>query len=553
MVEEEDGKFKDSTGYAHGTYLDAQNADQKYLYGNYGSQSSSNSGGDFMSSAVDGLYGGLKAANEQRAAANRAAAVQAAAEQAQRDAEAERHHDRGVQLGKNGNYDGAIAEFNQALDISEFAVTYCERGVCFHAKGNYEQAIADYTAAFKDVPENVINTLSPRILLNRGNAYTSLNRWTKAADDWNDAAWYKKSEEGKQAKKLLLEHKATIEAQRTAELREFIADEKAAKSGDANGMFNLGCDYYNGIGVKENHKKAGIWWRKAAKLGHKDAQTNIDNLDLPKPVSKLSILGAICGVIAIGVVPGFGFFRCILGAIAGLIVVKTITYFGKERVGELICITICTAVGAVVFGLIPGLGIFRLIVGAAIGIGAGMAIIDGEYPFPLVGACAGALAFGTRWACMPHSTGAIASFINIGGNLFGGAVVGLIAGFILGKIVGNIVLRIIFIVLAVVLGGFFAGTRYSVPVLSSLISKGIGAVTGAVGSVNAKNTVTVTADNLNMRAVASSGGRVVKELKKGDKLIVTGEAVDGWLPVKMGSESGWVSEDFVSGGNEPQN
>jgi len=511
-------------------------------YGNRASSSSSS--GDFMSSAVDGLYGGLKAANDARAAANRAAAVQAAAEQAQRDAEAEQHHDRGVQLGKNGNYDAAIAEFNQALNISEFAITYCERGVCFHAKGNYEQAVADYTAAFRDIPENIINTLSPRIHLNRGNAYTSLNRWTKAADDWNNAAWYKKSEEGKQAKKLLLEYKDTIEAQRIAELKEFLADEKAAKSGDANGMYNLGYDYYNGIGVKENHSKTRKWWTKAAKLGHKEAQEALKNVTLPAPMNKAAVIGAVVGAIIIGIFPSFGFFRLILGAIVGGIAGGVISAYSKGGTLDVIRFIICAAIGAAVFGLIPGYGVFRLIVGAAIGMVAGAAINDGEYPFLMAGACVGALAFGTIRTCMSQHNSVLINLVNIGGVMFIGAIAGLILGYILGKIFENKVLLVIFIA-AVLVGGFVFGRSHIKSGVSSLLSK-------EKTAASKKNAVTVTSDSLNMRARAYGDAEIVKTLKKGDKLNVTGVEINGWIPVEHKGDHGYVSEEYVSGGNSKQ-
>jgi len=59
-------------------------------------------------------------------------------------------------------------------------------------------------------------------------------------------------------------------------------------------------------------------------------------------------------------------------------------------------------------------------------------------------------------------------------------------------------------------------------------------------------TVTVTPDALNLRADASGTSDVVKILRKGDTLIVTGVAVSGWLPVEHNGSRGWVGEQLVS-------
>jgi uncharacterized protein YgiM (DUF1202 family) len=58
-------------------------------------------------------------------------------------------------------------------------------------------------------------------------------------------------------------------------------------------------------------------------------------------------------------------------------------------------------------------------------------------------------------------------------------------------------------------------------------------------------TVTVTADALNLRASSTGTSEVIKTLKKGDRLTVTGNAHDGWLPVRHDGVEGWVSEQYV--------
>jgi len=46
--------------------------------------------------------------------------------------------------------------------------------------------------------------------------------------------------------------------------------------------------------------------------------------------------------------------------------------------------------------------------------------------------------------------------------------------------------------------------------------------------------------------LASGDSEVLKTLKKGDTLTVTGQADNGWLPVRIGDATGWVSEQYVS-------
>jgi hypothetical protein len=57
---------------------------------------------------------------------------------------------------------------------------------------------------------------------------------------------------------------------------------------------------------------------------------------------------------------------------------------------------------------------------------------------------------------------------------------------------------------------------------------------------------TVTSDALNLRAEPSGDAALVKTLKKGDGLTVTGDAADGWVPVEHDGAKGYVSEKYIS-------
>ena len=67
----------------------------------------------------------------------------------------------------------------------------------------------------------------------------------------------------------------------------------------------------------------------------------------------------------------------------------------------------------------------------------------------------------------------------------------------------------------------------------------------AVERIGGVKTATVTADALNMRAAPSANGALVKTLKRGDTLTVTGEIADGWAPVEHDGAIGFVSARYI--------
>ena len=55
-------------------------------------------------------------------------------------------HDRGNLRSRNGSYDSAIADYNQAIEMEPgFAEAYYNRGSSFYELGSYEEALADLT------------------------------------------------------------------------------------------------------------------------------------------------------------------------------------------------------------------------------------------------------------------------------------------------------------------------------------------------------------------------------------------------------------------------
>jgi uncharacterized protein YgiM (DUF1202 family) len=64
-------------------------------------------------------------------------------------------------------------------------------------------------------------------------------------------------------------------------------------------------------------------------------------------------------------------------------------------------------------------------------------------------------------------------------------------------------------------------------------------------------TVTVTANAINMRSAPSTSGSIIKTLKRGDTLKLTGPTTNGWAPVKHGINTGYVSADLISVSGTP--
>ena len=62
---------------------------------------------------------------------------------------------RGSLRGKQGQWDQAVQDYNEAIRIApEFAYHYEHRGDCYYEKSDYERAVADYSDAIRLEPQN---------------------------------------------------------------------------------------------------------------------------------------------------------------------------------------------------------------------------------------------------------------------------------------------------------------------------------------------------------------------------------------------------------------
>lgn len=89
---------------------------------------------------------------------------------------------KGTALGKGGQYDAAIAEFNKALAIKPSVTAYVSRGATYAAKGDLDKAIADFSGAI------MINPNYAEAYTSRGLAYAYRGDMNQGIADCNKAA-----------------------------------------------------------------------------------------------------------------------------------------------------------------------------------------------------------------------------------------------------------------------------------------------------------------------------------------------------------------------------
>ena len=92
------------------------------------------------------------------------------------------HNARGSAYVAKGEYDKAIADYDQAIELlPDLAEVYNSRGGAYYSKGDYDQAIADYDQAI------ALQTDDAQAYYSRGGAYYSKGDYDKAIEDYDQA------------------------------------------------------------------------------------------------------------------------------------------------------------------------------------------------------------------------------------------------------------------------------------------------------------------------------------------------------------------------------
>jgi tetratricopeptide (TPR) repeat protein len=95
---------------------------------------------------------------------------------------ADAYNNRGLAWAKKGAFDKALADFSQSLAVNpKEAIAYYNRGEVWEDKGDYRKAIADYTQSLAIDPQYA------HAYIDRGVAWAKTGEYGKAIADYNQA------------------------------------------------------------------------------------------------------------------------------------------------------------------------------------------------------------------------------------------------------------------------------------------------------------------------------------------------------------------------------
>jgi len=144
----------------------------------------------------------------------------------------------------------------------------------------------------------------------------------------------------------------------------------------------------------------------------------------------------------------------------------------------------------------------------------------------------------------------------------GTSIIIKILGAVIGAVIGGILLKFLPTWIAIIGGGvagWFLGSSLkkkfivigAIAIVVLLFGKGIiGKIGNKTPKAQSTQTVTITqqadiTQNVNFRKDPSTGDNIIRQLKKGDTVTLTGEVVEGWTQITHNGDTGWVSTEYL--------
>jgi hypothetical protein len=145
-----------------------------------------------------------------------------------------------------------------------------------------------------------------------------------------------------------------------------------------------------------------------------------------------------------------------------------------------------------------------------------------------------------------------------GGTSGGGtSIITKIIGAVIGAIIGGVLLKFLPSFVAII-GGGVAGWFLGATLKKKFIVIGIIAavvllfgqrIIGSIGNkTSTSQTQTAAAtvtQNVNFRKGPSTDNEVIRQLKQGNKVTLTGKTQDGWTQITHSGDTGWVSSEYL--------
>jgi tetratricopeptide (TPR) repeat protein len=473
---------------------------------------------------------------------------------------------KGLENLGNKKYEKAVSDFTEAVTIAPYGANFrYNRGIAYCGLQRWKEAIADFTVASQLSPNNAV--------FKKDLAYAR-EEFTKSGGDESSVSYDVVDPDNKRTIKITIVI-MLIEVITLSIVGHVIRPSYqemtliASMTEDAGG---LAIFILVNIAIVILTIRNVIKFKNEGKTFGGNAQAHGIAFSVLWWLGTLALLVAgffarkYTAVDTEGMKLSFGVIFSILGVVAGAIIGRRLAEYEGAGAGG------GAGVGAVGFGILSVIFVISSVVVVSSGNDFANKLFMG-----IVGVIIGAIGGAIGGAILGAILGAIGSAFGIGGSLIGG-LLGVLGGGALGALFGIFVNGMLVSSIGavgaaeLVLAGSFGlfnifspksektygeGRRVSLVLLwlvalsvglSSMSSKDSASATQTAIEAPTPEmlTATVTVNALNFRAGPGTNSTVLKTLKKGSTLTVTGDAQNGWIPVEYEGIQGYVSAELVS-------